>query len=166
MAVTYDPIATTTLTGSAVNFTFSSIPTSWTDLRLVITGTPTSSNQDVYIKVNGLSSIYTRVYLAANGTTIQSNAQATQGNFIATQYAYTDTATAGSWIYDFFSYANTSYQKTIMATNSADQNGVGGIDRIIGRAATTSAIDTIAVTLSAGSWATNSTATLYGIKAA
>jgi hypothetical protein len=165
MAVTYDPIATTTLASTAASFTFSSIPTSWTDLRLVIVGSPTSDNQDVYIRVNGLTGIYTRNYLTARAF-VAANSQGTQTNFVATQQTYTQTIVKASYIFDFFSYASTTLNKVILASNSADQNGDGGIDRIIGLAATNDAINSITALLSAGSWTIGSTATLYGIKAA
>lgn len=68
MPSTYETIATYTANGSSSTFSFTSISSTFTDLRLVINGTLTS-NQGIKMRFNSDSNTnysYTRVY--GNGT--------------------------------------------------------------------------------------------------
>jgi hypothetical protein len=55
MAITYEPIATTTLGSAAASVTFSSISGSYTDLVLVVTGIGATVTTFPWIRFNGLS---------------------------------------------------------------------------------------------------------------
>ena len=52
MASTYEPIATTTLGSAASSITFSSIPATYTDLRLVLVHTPSASTGNAQMQFN------------------------------------------------------------------------------------------------------------------
>ena len=165
MAVTYDLIASQTLASSAASITFSSIAASWTDLRLVLTETNSGTTQ-VLLRFNGdTATNYSYTILAGNGTTASSGGSSTINN-IALQANYAATSTIPAFVSaDIFSYAGSTY-KTVLVTNSADQNGTGGIERITGTWRSTAAITSVVASVSFGTLSIGTTAQLYGIKAA
>jgi hypothetical protein len=168
-AKTYDQIAWTSLGSAASSITFSSIPASWTDLRLVIVSTTSSGSRVITARLNGdTGTNYSDRYLAGDGTS------ATSQSFQDVTYAYIglnkngNSATIPSTIcLDIFQYANTSVYKTLLSTAANDRNGTGEVDTVINLWRNTAAITSITIasdgapTLSAGT-----TAALYGIKAA
>lgn len=164
MAITYEPIATTTLGSAAANITFSSIPSTYTDLRIVLVGTSASNTQDVYVQYNGSSS-YGKTYLSGNGTTVTSGRTTSQTYWVITQNAFTSSTVPTMHTVDIFSYAGSTY-KTGLSTSSADLNGSGAIDRSVGVWLNTAVITSVLLKPSAGNWNAGTTATLYGIKAA
>ena len=161
---TFEPIATQTLASAAASITFSSIAASWTDLRLVITGTSANSALPL-IQFNGdTASNYSCTILRGDGTTASSVGITTK--------IYDGTGGMSSTIPSFFdinifSYAGSTY-KTLLWAKSEDQNGSGNTTKVVGLWRSTSAITSIKFDASwAGStFAIGTTATLYGIKAA
>ena len=83
MANTYTLIASNVLTGSAASVTFSSIPSTYTDLVLRVTGRTDASqvNDDMAIRLNGGTSGYSRTFL--NGT----GSAAGSGRSVSASYA-------------------------------------------------------------------------------
>jgi hypothetical protein len=165
MPATYEPIATTTLGAAAASITFSSIPGTYTDLRLVFTGSANSGTVYPVIVINddNAGSSYSQTNLRADGSTVVSNRSTNAGS--GWDFAYNGvTTTPGLLTADFLSYAG-STNKTCLMTNANDRNGTGYSDRYVGLWRSTSAISKIAVVAGAN-FATGTTATLYGIKAA
>ena len=167
MPATYEPIATTTLGSAAATITFSSIPGTYTDLRLVYVGTNTVGGNYVGITLNGsTSSIYSYTRLLGSGSAASSFRQTSQTEFrFIAQFNGQSTTIPTMGITDIFSYAGSS-NKTLLHENSNDQNGAGDVIRYAGLFQSTSAITSVTLTASAGNHAIGTTATLYGIKAA
>ena len=159
MAATYEPIATTTL-GSAATITFSSIPSTYTDLRLVLVTNPAGSFSTTMRFNTDSSSLYSYTWLQGNGSTASSSAATNDNRF------YFDSALAGGnmsmFTVDLFSYTGSTY-KTFLTTTSEDNNGSGAVIRSVGLYRSTTAISTINLL---NTYAIGTTATLYGIKAA
>lgn len=153
-------IATTTLSSAASSITFSSIPSTYTDLRLVLVGTTTTGSKGVNLQFNSdTGTNYSRTSLYGTGAVAGSDAETNTNNL---NCAAVMTATYPSmWCYDLFSYANSTY-KTVLWSEAEDQNGSGFVTRLAGLWRSTSAISTIKIN-STGSFATGTTATLYGI---
>jgi hypothetical protein len=169
MPATYEPIATSTLGSAAASFTFSAIPATYTDLRLIVYGIPANATaQYPVLRFNGdTGTNYSRVTLLGTGAVASTGRNNTQSYVDIT---YTDFITSGHpmmWQVDVFSYA-ASVNKTCLVTNSADQNGSGSVLKVTGLWRNTAAITSITITSTGGAnaFATNSMATLYGIKAA
>jgi len=159
MAATYEPIATTTL-GSNANITFSSIPATYTDLRIVIIGSSSASSARLTFN-NDTGTNYSYTWINGDGST----ATSTRG----TSLAYVQTGPLrGALTYtlltiDIFSYAG-STNKTLLWQFNNDQNGVGNVNSGVGLWRSTSAITEINLKGSgATGWLTGTTATLYGI---
>jgi len=161
MATTYDKIATTTL-GSASTITFSSIASSWTDLRLVLVNKDAAyANNDVYFQFNGdTATNYSYTTLVGDGASASSGRATSTADGIKagangnTEWSLTEI--------DVFSYASSTY-KTALVNGSRDKNGSGTVQRIVGLWRSTSAITSIKLLSGTGNFATGTIATLYGI---
>ena len=163
MPATYEPIATTTLGSAASNITFSSIAATYTDLRIVITGT-CSASEYVSLQFNAdTGSNYSRTALFGDGSTVTSN-QTTGGTYIRDDALFTNNTNVAMTTVDLFSYAGSTF-KTVLLTGSGDKNGSGITSRIVGLWRSTSAITSIKLFGTFGAnFNTGTTATLYGIK--
>ena len=165
MATTYEPIATTTLSSAAATVEFTSISGSYTDLVLVIDTAMSSSGATVYIRVNSDSgSNYSTTTLYGNGTSALSArlSNSTNGMMVGTYDGFsTERLNA---ICHFMNYANTTTYKSMV--NRFNQSNKS-TDANVSLWRSTSAITTILVrNNSSQTFASGSTFTLYGIKAA
>lgn len=163
---TYEPIATTTLGTAQTNITFSSIPSTYTDLRIIFVYKGETSATSVNLQFNsdtGTNYSFRGVY--GNGTSAASASLQTRNQINIPHSITTSTTIPTFTTIDIFSYAGSTY-KTILALNQADQNGSGGTEAEIGLWRNTAAITTIGLTAFSGNLAVGTTATLYGIKAA
>lgn len=156
MTVTYDSIATQTLTSSA-GVTFSSIPQTFTDLVLVASGRE-SANGYFKINFNGdTANNYSRTILRGNGTSAIS-ARASNEPAL-----YPDFNTSSTVIINIMNYANATTFKTVLWR--VNDSVLVGAQANLWRK-TPEAITSIAITSSAGGGTITGTFTLYGIKAA
>lgn len=162
MAPTYEPIATTTLGAAAATITFSSIPATYTDIRLVIVVSQ-GSGTNISIRFNSDSgSNYSRTRLFGNGSTASST-RASNDDAIDLNREGLSVTIPSLYEIDVFSYAGSTF-KTLLATSNEDRNGSGTIMQTVGLWRDTSAITSILITsLSADTFAAGTTATLYGI---
>jgi hypothetical protein len=169
---TYTPIATLTGTGSNYLFAFNSIPQTYTDLVVVITGT-IASGSSAYLgtQVNGDQSntFYSATYMLGNGSAASSgrSTSATYLTVAPTSFPLSTTLpTTGRFTY--FNYTNTTTFKSILMEQAFDQNGSGIVATAIGLYRSTGALTSIQITTLNGGlyWSTSSVATLYGITAA
>ena len=164
---TYDLIASQTLGSAAASITFSSIPSTYTDLRLVITSIATgASNYNLFYRFNGdTGSNYSRTILYGDGSSAASNASV-NFSFGAIVFSIGINAIPSLCTMDIFSYAGSTY-KTQLTTASVDTNGTGNVVRNVNLWRSTSAITSILFyTDASNNFATGTTAQLYGIKAA
>jgi hypothetical protein len=164
MAITYDPIATTTLGSATSTITFSSIPATYTDLRLVFTCT-TASGVVVFIRFNGdTASNYSRVFMDGEGTAANS-ASTTGSTTLRPMGNGSTSATVPTLItVDTMSYTGSTF-KTSLCTFSGDKNGSGSVSSAVAMWRSTAAINSVLIFNSgAVNFSIGTTATLYGIK--
>ena len=164
MATTYTPIATTTL-GSAVNsVTFSSIPSTYTDLVLVIQY-QSSANCVANITFNNdTATNYSTTYLSGSGTAAASTRGSNETSIGTVWSGANFNGKLGQIIVQVQNYSNTTTYKT--ALNRTSSAG-GEATATVGLWRSTSAINRIDVTGTvAANFSIGSTFTLYGIKAA
>jgi len=165
MAKTYEAISTTTLGSNTASVTFSSIPSTYTDLVVVMNGGCTAA-ESIGIRFNSDSgSNYSSTILAGSGSSASSGRNSSQTGMV--------TATNGYWTNDLNSnsilfvqsYANTNVYKTAL---SRSNNAGIGLDAIVGLWRSTSAINTIYLYgfYSGHSFKSGSTFSLFGVKAA
>jgi hypothetical protein len=163
MPATYEPIATTTLGSAAATITFSSIASSWTDLRLVLIGT-SSAGGSGYCRFNSDSGTnYSITYLRGDGSTASSVRSTNYDRVGFNGDNGISTTIPSMATIDIFSYAG-STNKTCLTTSPQDMNGSGSYEATVALWRNTAAITSITLSLSGGNFASGYTATLYGIK--
>jgi len=168
MPATYEPIATQTLGSATATITFSSIPATYTDLRLVFIGFGTTAGSSVFLRFNSdTAANYSSTYLQGNGGGTPTSAGNTGNASINIASVNTVLRTTSPLLCDIniFSYAG-STNKTLLSIASGDNNGNGGTLSVAGLWGSTTAITAVALTASGSTFAAGATATLYGIKAA
>jgi hypothetical protein len=174
---TYDSIATYTVAGSSTaSYTFSSIPSTYTDLVVVASvRSDTAANTTGFLcQVNGKTgNIYDGFVLRGDGSSptsarynkfINPTFAAPVGNMVA------NSATSGTFsnhIINWNSYANTTTYKTFIArSNSANNTATTYVEAVANMYFETLAISSITFFPEAGNFVAGSTISIYGIKAA
>jgi len=171
MALTYTAIATVTVgSGGASSITFSSIPQSYTDLLVKLS---TRSNQAsgpdyVYLQFNSNTSTsnYQGIFLRGNGSTVASSSNTTEGKIraaITTTSGETTSTFSNCEIYipNYTSSNNKSTSSDWVPENNATATFMG---ITAGLWTQTSAITSMQLSLSSGSFVQHSTAYLFGIR--
>ena len=156
---TYEPIATTTLSSNQSTVTFSSIPSTYTDLVVIANATlSTGVGFGIYFN-SDTGSNYSFMYVYGDGTNAAAGANATTtriniGNGNATYSTYKAS------IQD---YANTTTHKTVISSGGlATEYAIA----YAGQWRSTSAINSITFQPASGTINTGTTFTIYGIAAA
>jgi hypothetical protein len=165
MATTYTPIATTTLSTTSSLVTFSSIPSTYTDLVAVISGRITTGVSYYQFKYNSdTGANYSRTGMTGTGSSATSEkyANETIGYPILTPLP-TATSTFDISIVQIMNYTNTTTYKTYIGRGNDAGNNVTAT---VGLWRSTSAINRIDISPYASTFTSGSTFTLYGIKAA
>lgn len=169
MAMTYEPISTTTLGSAQSSVTFSSIPTTYTDLILIASIQHTSNSGDQLRVGNGsvdTGSNYsnTKLYIASNSSASgSSGSNATSMDIAAVSYSGPTSTYYAPLIIHFMNYSNTNKYKTVLARYSDVQE----VSATAASWRSNSAINTIQLYPGSGiNYSTGCTFTLYGIKAA
>ena len=162
MAVTYEPIATTTLASAAANITFSSIPATYTDLVVVFNALCSGAGKTGQMLLNNATTGYSATFLRGTGSAAASNAFTSDTSFTVMYQALSSTIPSFAKI-NIFNYAGSTY-KTILVEDAQDYNGSGQVMRSVGLYQSTSAITSIKLQASGGTnLDAGSSATLYGI---
>lgn len=168
MAKTYEPIASIAISTPTPSVTFSSIPSTYTDLVLVAeyegeTGTAAA----LRLRFNGdTGSNYSHTGLVGNGSSASSSRGSSQSSMSIGLFSTGSSVDRQNIVIaHIMSYANANVYKTGLGLGAAASLGV---DRLVGLWRDTSAINQITVGL--GSFAVydfdSGTFSLFGIKAA
>jgi hypothetical protein len=166
---TYTPIYATTIGSNTSSITLSNIPTTFTDLVLVISVISTSNvGNYIHLQYNGdTGSNYSTTILSGTGSSAVSQRFNNRTNFNIDYYA-TPNTTVGTRIVQIQNYSNTTTYKTglLRADRATGTDNVGGTDATVGLWRSTAPITSIKITHDTAQFASGSTITLYGIKAA
>jgi hypothetical protein len=161
---TYEPIATTTLGSATASYTFTSIPTTYTDLILVINGGTTANGQFRIQVGNGsvdTGTNYGGTQIYAYSSTLGSGRETSASN----PYVAVTSSTNSTHIIEFLNYSNTTTFKTWL--NKGGDLGQNQYDTSAYCWRSTSAINTIKLASDSGTTlATGTKLTLYGIASA
>lgn len=169
MAITYVQIGNTITLGAggAASIDITSIPNTYTDLKLVISTRTVSGGQWLFINVNGSSASVTGRYLYGDGGGTSAGA-VSAGTLINPSVPSTRTAnTFSNNEFYFTNYAGSLDNKAISISGVGENNGAPGDGMLTALVwASTSAINQITILAQSQNLAQYSTATLYGIKKA
>lgn len=161
---TYSLIASAAGTGSSGTVTFSSIPTTFTDLVIVANGT-TASNTGWSLQFNSdTASNYSTTYVEGSGTAAVSERYSSTILRVAWNSLW-NSSTPSNNIVNIQDYANTTTYKTVLFRSNSSSYVEAGVG--LWRA-TPAAITNITITTAAAGGAnftTASTFKLYGIQA-
>jgi hypothetical protein len=165
MPSTYTPIATTTLGSAAASYTFSSIPSTYTDLVVVIwSSTGSSDNEDAFRFNSDSGTNYSSTYLFGNGTTASSGRFTTSNAMRLLGGGLTNGMMA---IAHIMNYSNSTTYKTAISRYEVSAGGQRTVAASVGLWRNTAAITSVTITTTtANTYPVGSTFTLYGIKAA
>jgi hypothetical protein len=158
MPKTYEPISTQTLGTATATITLSSIPQTYTDLVLVVSGKTTIDGNTKIIFNSDSSSIYSSTNLFGDGSTATSSRIANG----TTLFLGGISTVQGTNIIQIFNYSNTTTFKSVIARTNSDTF----VQLRVGLSRSTTAITSITLTTDGTNFLTGTTFTLYGIKAA
>jgi hypothetical protein len=168
IAQTYVPIATTTFSNSSTNnYTFSSIPSSYTDLVIIMSATQNgSSAQNILMQFNGDSgSNYSVTMMGSGGGTPESQHFPNVSNIQLDRYGYPSSGSDfNTYVINIMNYSNTTTYKTIL--NRDGKAISGGTEAWVGLWRNTAAINSIKLFFANYYFNAGSTITLYGIASA
>jgi hypothetical protein len=165
---TYSPVASQTLSASASSVTFSNIPQDYTDLILVITRkTDSGTYQDMKMQINGdTGNSYSTTTLAGYGTSsVESLRYSNQSSSIFVDVDAQTSPTANIYnpvIIQLMNYSNSTTYKTWLVRGG---NSATGVEAMVGLWRSTSAINSLTFSLTASTFSSGSTFSLYGIQA-
>ena len=165
MAITYESIATTTLSTATATVTFSSISGSYTDLVLVCnTIVASGTGNDVALRFNGDTAVnYSNTYLLGTGSVTASGRNPL--TYSDNGYLDANSGNPNTRIINIQNYSNTTTYKTNISRASGQNSGQ--VTAYVNLWRSTAAITTILIySASSLTYAAGSTFTLYGIKAA
>lgn len=167
MAGTYEPINTQTLTSNIADVYFTSIPQTYTDLVLVITAVAGGNTNAAWRVNNDNGNNYStqQTYSTSSNTIGTSNAQDNFARF--DNWGAIGTTGLYGCVVHFMNYSNTATHKTCINRSGNDGGPYPGTSFHVGTWRNTAAITSINILSQSGIWfATGSTFTLYGIRAA
>lgn len=156
MTVTYDRIATTTASGGSTSITFSSIPATYTDLVLVMGGS-NSANTDLRMRFNGdTGSNYSATVFFGDGSAANSFRESNQTSL------YGAFGPNSNNIINIFNYTNGNTFKSALTRSNMPSTYLFGIIQLW---RSTTAINSVTLYVTSGSYNSDVVFTLYGIKA-
>jgi len=164
---TYSTIATTTLGSDAADYTFTSIPGTYTDLVLVANLGVSVADTAVTLRFNGdNSSVYSATNVFGDGSSASSSRTTSLSSAYIGWYVVPLSSIDHLIVSQIMNYSNTTTNKTVMSrSNRASANNFPGSELVASLWRSTSAITSIRIA-GGGNLKAGSTFTLYGIAAA
>lgn len=175
---TYTPIATFTTVNTSVNdYSFTNIPSTYTDLVLVasLRGVASQASQQLGLFLGDTSGFFqasqnSNTNLYSDGSSaLSSRTSNASGNFVpgGIPGGTSTSGVFGSYVFHIMNYSNTTTFKTVISRTSKDLNGSGITSMQTATIRSTNAITGCGLaTYGDGNFAVGSTLTLYGIAAA
>jgi hypothetical protein len=167
MAITYEPIVSTTLTSATASVVFGSIPSTYTDLVLITSTQHTNADTSsrLYLRFNGDSATnYSYTQLRGSGSaafsTRESNINTPWIGFVAPNTTATDFSIAKT---NIANYSNSTTYKTFISRGDGVSNGNYPVIANVCMWRSTAAINSIIVASENYNFSSGSTFTLYGI---
>lgn len=153
-----------TYSGGSGTISFTSIPSTFKHLQIRMTATG-STVADALIRFNSDSGAnYFAHQMRGGGTSAQAYAYTSQNSMVITSNIGQSSSSFNAAVCDILDYASTSKNKTLKSLTGYDLNGNGEIILWSGAWNNTAAISRIDIIMSSGTFGSNSSFALYGIK--
>lgn len=166
--MSFRAIASQTLGSNQASVTFSNIPQTFRDLRLVIVANTTDLANILFLINNDGAGIYSKQTMVARSLNTNPYAETnTTGSGHLNWITATTSTVRSAGTIDFFDYAVTDKHKSYLSrTNTQEGNNTySGVEAIAGRYGSTNAITEIQVLPGSGSFVSGATFSLYGVNA-
>ena len=168
MANTFTKIASVTVgSGGAATMSFTSIPQTYTDLYLTISGRSAAAvfNSDIFANINGQTTAHNWKIIIGTGTSVASQGSTADNGRVGIMPSATATGNTFSNTAVYYPNYTGSTQKSYSSDSVMENNGTGAYSELVaGINTNTTAISSITVASGNGNFVQYSTATLYGIK--
>lgn len=128
MPNTYTQISSNTVSSPTTTYTLSSIPSTYTDLILVMhVGNTTTSGSAIRMRLNGDSgNYYSTIFHEGLGTVANSNRETGAGQFsLGWQIGISSSAINSTWTFTFPNYSVSNFSKTYLAKQNNYNDGIG-----------------------------------------
>ena len=164
MALQLFKIADVTVATPQASVEFTSIPSGYTDLKVVCSLRSTGTSTDTALTFNGSTTSFTNRRLYSDGSTVYSDTSITNAISNTLMSASTYTAnTFGNGEFYVPNYAG-SNNKSVSADGVSENNATNALMMMTaGLWSNTAAITSVKVATTSGSFAAGSTVTLYGV---
>ena len=168
MANTYTLIEAKTLSSATASITFSSIPQTYTDLKIFASARGTAAvslgSNSLLLKLNAITTGYTSKWLYASGSSPGSTSGGPDS--LGTMNFANDTASTFNSAEIYIPNYTSSNAKSCSVDSVSENNSntVNELDLLAKLNTTTDAITSITLTPETGNFATHSNFYLYGIK--
>lgn len=167
MPATYDKIASNTLSTAQSTVTFYSISGSYTDLVCIVNGRTTADGIYVNLRLNNdTSNTLSATRLTGSGSAAASSRVFNSNLLTLTPNAAWDSVSPCSTIINIQNYSNTTTHKSILVRSNVERGAYGEVSAIVGRWASTAAVDRVDFITGSSTFLAGTTFTIYGIKAA
>lgn len=163
MPKTYTPIARQSVNNTSTGtITFSSIPSTYTDLVIVSNlGMVTAAR--LYLRFNGITTnTYSDRYMTGTGAAYAGTDTNQNAMTVGGAWNGFSTSLDASNVINIMDYKNTTTFKTLIARTANNKTGSGSVDALSGLWSNTSAITSVSL-IGGSNFLFGSTFTLYGI---
>jgi hypothetical protein len=159
---TYTALANITLGSTASSVSFSSIPSSFRDLVVIIKAGAATGSPNFQLSLNGdtTNANYSATQMSGSGSVVDGSAFLTGQSRFINYYGYLETDLHGTYVVNIMDYSATDKHKTYLSRASHADNGVAAV---ASRWANTAAVTSVLLTPEGQSFASGSTFALYGI---
>jgi hypothetical protein len=164
-ASSYDSIATVTVgVGGSSSISFTSIPSTYKHLQ-IRTFVLQSAADNFYMQLNSdTAANYSWHQLTGDGASAGAYGTVGASNMLVGNVNSAATSYGSGAVIDIFEYANTNTYKTVRSLLGSDANGSGLVALRSGNWRSTSAVSSITIGASSGSFKQYSSFALYGCK--
>lgn len=170
MPATYDKIEARTLSSNQTTVTFSSIPSTYTDLVFIFDPATVTAGKTILMRFNSdTATNYSYTNLDGTGSAAASSrgTNATSIQIESTNVGTDSNLNRSNCIINVMNYSNsTTYKTALCRINNAAGASFPGVAQIVGLWRNTAAITSISISTTADQQLSGATFTLYGIKAA
>jgi hypothetical protein len=166
MATTYVPIDTQTVVNTSTNtITFTSIPSTYTDLIFVCNyGESTNAGIKVIVNNDSTSGLYSMTRVRGDGSTASSSRRTSQNQWYIPEGPSLPTDVSAITTLNFMNYSNTAIFKTVLQRDNVASSGLSACVNLWASTVAINRIDVIC--LSSDVFANGSTFSLYGVASA